>query len=205
MNFLPHKKVILFTLLIVSFLHNSYSQDEQNKWIIGVGMNAVDFFPTGEPSEFTGNNGGFFSGITNAKDHWNVSAPTVNVTRYLKNRFSVDASISMNNITKVGDFKTQNTSYFAIDATAQYDILKNTEKFKPYVFAGGGYTWVDSKGWGLVDVGLGTNYWFSKKFGVRVQGAYKHSGDKKHRVLSHFQYTFGLVMKLNTNSKFICN
>ncbi len=204
MNFLPHKKVVISISLFFVF-NTTFSQDSQNKWIVGIGINAVDFFPTGEPSEFTGNNGGFFSGITNAKDHWNVSAPTVSITRHLKNRFSVDASISMNNITKIGVFETQNTSYFAIDATAQYNILQNSEKFKPYAFVGGGYTWIDSKGWGLVDVGLGTNYWFGKKFGVRLQGTYKHSGDKEHKVLSHFQYTFGLVMKLNTNSKFICN
>jgi outer membrane protein W len=204
MNFLPHKKVTTLTFLILFSFQISFSQDEQNKWVLGAGFNAVDFFPTGEPSEFTGNNGGFFSGITNAKDHWNVSAPSINITRHIKNRFSADASISINNITKIGAIETETLSYFGLDVTLQYNFLENSEKFKPYAFAGGGYTWLESKGWGMVDVGLGANYWFGKKFGARLQGAYKHSGDKNHDVLSHFQYSLGIIMKLNTNSKFIC-
>jgi outer membrane protein W len=205
MNFSPHKKVVILTFLITCFFQVSFSQDEQNKWVLGAGFNAVDFFPTGEPSEFTGNNGGFFSGISNAKDHWNVSAPSINITRHLKNRFSADVSISINNITKVGAFETKSLSYFSVDTSLQYSILDNSSKFSPYAFVGGGYTWINSKGWGTFNAGLGTNYWFSNKFGAKLNMAYKHSGDKKHRVLSHFQYSFGLIVKLNTNSKFVCN
>lgn len=204
MNFLPHKKVTALSILLFFFI-TVFSQDSKNKWIIGIGINAVDFYPTGEPSELTGNNSGFFSGITNAKDHWNVSAPTIYVSRHLKNQFSIGTSISMNNITKIGDIDTQRLSYFGLDATLQYNILEKSQKFKPYVFVGGGYTWVDSKGWGLLDVGLGTNYWFSNKFGLKIDGMYKHSGDNKHKVLSHFLYSFSIVYRLNTNSKFICN
>ena len=206
MNFLPHKKAVILAFFILFFFQTSFSQNQQNKWIVGIGVNAVDFFPTGEPSELTGNNGGFFSGITNAKEHWNVSAPTINVSRHIKNSFSVDASISINNITKIGVFDTKRLSYFGVDTSIQYSILDNSSKFTPYVFVGGGYTWINSKGWGTFNAGLGTNYWFSDKFGAKIQGAYKHSGDKDFDVLSHFQYSLSAILKLNSKrGKFLCN
>lgn len=198
MKFYPHKIVIIIVALFFLAIQHSYSQDQDNKWVIGVGVNVVDFYPTNESSSATGNNGGFFSGITNAKDHWNVSAPSINVSRHIKNRFSADASLSMNKISKVGDFEVDNLSYFAVDIAAQYDILDSSKKLRPYVYAGTGYTWVDSKGWGTINIGLGSNYWFNDKFGVKINAIYKHSGeDKVDKLLSHFQYSLSVVLKLN--------
>ena len=54
MKFLHSRKVIII-LLLTSVIQYSYSQSEENKWIIGIGMNATDFYPTNEPTELTGN------------------------------------------------------------------------------------------------------------------------------------------------------
>jgi len=198
MKFHPHKTAITIVIVLFAAMQHSYSQDQDNKWVIGIGVNVVDFYPTNESSAATGNNGGFFSGITNAKDHWNVFLPTINVSRHIKNRFSADASLSINKISKIGDFEVDNLSYFAVDIAAQYDILDSSKKLRPYVYAGTGYTWVDSKGWGTINLGLGTNYWFNDKLGAKINAMYKHSGeDKTIKLLSHFQYSLGVVFKLN--------
>lgn len=205
MNFLPHKKVICSFILLLSALFFANAQDQNNKWIIGIGVNAVDFYPTGEPSEYTGNESGFFSQIVNAKDHWNVFLPSVHVTRHLKNRFSIDASITINSIKKIGNIEVDKLSYVAFDGNLQYNFLDSSHKISPYVAVGGGYTWIDSKGWGTVNAGIGSNVWFSDIFGAKVQALYKHSGDKNYDVLSHFQYSLSAIIKLNTgNGKFKC-
>ncbi|AOW21201.1 outer membrane beta-barrel protein [Urechidicola croceus] len=196
MNVLVYSKITISLLLFITINQNLFSQDENDKWILGIGMNAVDFYPTNEPD--IGNDGGLFNGITNAKDHWNVSIPTLSVTRYLKNKFSADASISISKLTKIGDIEVDELSYFGIDGSIQYRFLEISNKLVPYVYAGGGYTWVDSKGSGTVNLGLGTNYWFTDKFGARVQAGYKHSDRKHEQLLSHFLYSFSVVFKLNS-------
>lgn len=198
MKFYPHKTAISIVILLLLTIQHSYSQDQDNKWVVGIGMNAIDFYPTNESSSATGNNGGFFSGITNAKDHWNVFLPTINISRHIKNKFSADASLSINKISKVGDFAVDNLSYLAVDIAAQYDILDSSKKLRPYVSAGTGYTWVDSKGWGTINVGLGSNYWFNDRLGAKINAMYKHSGeDKVNKLLSHFQYSLSVILKLD--------
>ena len=192
------KTFLIISLLVVTTVQYTYSQDQDNKWVIGIGVNAVDFYPTNELSTVTGNNGGFFNGITNAKDHWNVFLPTINASRHIMDRFSVDASLSINKISKVGDFEVDDLSYLGVDVVGQYAFRDSSKKLIPFALAGVGYTWVDSKGWGTINVGLGSNYWFNEKLGAKVNAVYKHSGeDKTIKLLSHFQYSLGVVFKLN--------
>lgn len=197
-NFLAIR-TFLFTAFIFLISIKSFSQDEHDKWVIGIGLNAVDFFPTNEPN--TGNDVGLFNEFANAKDHWNIFAPKVNVTRHLKNKFSIDGSLSVNNLTKIGDVEVDNLVYFAIDGALQYRFLENYKNFTPFVFAGGGYTWIDWYGAGTINAGLGTDYWINDKFGVNVQANYKYSDPKYEQLLSHFYYSFSLVLKLSGRGK----
>ncbi len=202
MRHLLYKKVTFLVILITTLFNQSiHSQDQDSKWVIGLGVNAIDFYPTNQSSEITGNNEGFFSGITNAKDHWNVFAPTVNVTRHIRNKFSADVSISINQIYKIGDSAVDNLFYFAVDGAVQYHILDSTKKLNPFVYAGGGYTFIDEKGSGTLNFGLGVNYWFAKRFGAKVQATYKYSDPKYEQVLAHFYYSLGIVFKLKSNSR----
>ena len=42
-------KIALLALLFVAGFSNVNAQDEDNPWTIGIGVNAVDFFPTNQP------------------------------------------------------------------------------------------------------------------------------------------------------------
>ena len=72
-------------MLCCSFF-SSKAQSNTNNWVVGVGANAVDYFPVTEISD-NGNTWGFMNEITNAKDHWNIYGPRLNVTRYWKIKF----------------------------------------------------------------------------------------------------------------------
>ncbi|UMB52981.1 transporter [Lutibacter sp. A64] len=190
-------------------MKTAYSQDQFNKWVIGIGINAVDYFPVLNPTHFpgldpsTGNQDGFFNEIWNAEDHWNVFAPRINVTRYWKNRISLDVSFSVNEITRYGDIEIDAISYYAIDGNLQYSLVNPENYFTPFIYAGGGYTFADRSG-GTVNAGIGANYWFSDSFGLNAQGGYKYNSPD-YQLKPHMFYSFSVVMKLNAQRRYKWN
>src|SRR5690606_16831558 len=118
-----------------------------------------------------------FSEYFNAKEHWNVlpSVSYLNVSRYIGNGFAVGLTGSVNKIDKLvtrtpgtDDYMVTDPgdlTYYAVDALAKYGFL-NESWFNPYLHLGGGYTWIDNKGTGTVNGGLGINFWFSENVGL---------------------------------------
>lgn len=203
------KKIILLLFINVVLMSNIYSQDEYNKWVVGIGINAVDYFPTLNPTHYPGfdasrgNQDGFFNEITNAQDHWNVFAPRINVTRYWKNRISLDLSASVNKITKLGDIEIDAISYYAIDGNVQFCLVNPENYFTPFIYAGGGYTFADRSG-GTVNGGIGGNYWFNESLGISAQGGYKYNSPD-FQLVPHLFYSFSIIMKLNAQRRFLWN
>jgi len=181
----------LSRLLVVGLLvlasNNIQAQDEDNPWQIGFGVNAVDFYPTGDVSSF-GNE--FF----NANDHWNIlpSISYVGLSRYLGDGISLGVRGSLNRIQKVGDLEVDDWSYYGLDGTIKYNFLKNTT-IDPFVEIGGGYTWVRDIGAGTINGGIGANVWFNDNIGLTLQTQYKHSFEDY--LLKHFQHMLGLSIK----------
>lgn len=175
-------------LLLVSF--NAKAQDSDNPWAIGIGINAVDFYPTGEDAPF----GGYFDEFFNYGDHYNIlpSLSTVTVSRYLSDGFTLGVTGSLNKIENMGDMKVDDLTYYGVDGTIKYNFLKSTT-FDPYLGVGGGYTWVDEIGAGTLNGTLGFNVWFSENVGLNLQTSYKHSFEDY--LNTHFQHSAGLVIK----------
>jgi outer membrane protein OmpA-like peptidoglycan-associated protein len=175
-------------LLLLSF--NAKAQDDNNPWAIGIGVNAVDFYPTGEDAPL----GGYFDEFFNFGDHYNMvpSLSSIWVSRYLSDGFSLTVAGSLNKIEHWGDASVDDLSYYGIDGTIKYNFLKSTT-FDPYLGVGGGYTWVDEIGAGTLNGALGFNVWFSENVGFSIQTSYKHAFEDY--LSSHFQHTAGLVIK----------
>ena len=61
------KYILLLFFINIVFVNTSYSQDQYNKWVVGIGINAIDYFPVLNPTHFpgldpsTGNQDGFFN------------------------------------------------------------------------------------------------------------------------------------------------
>ena len=71
--------VVSFMLLVVVQL---FSQSKDDKWIFGVGVTAVDFYPTK-----VGNSVGMFNEFANASDHWSISGPRIHISHIQGSRF----------------------------------------------------------------------------------------------------------------------
>ncbi|MEM8998706.1 MAG: OmpA family protein [Bacteroidota bacterium] len=185
-------KLLVVGLLFLGF-NNLQAQDENNPWQVSVGVNAIDVYPTND-NDASYPTGNLFSEYFNVNDHWNIipSLSYVSVSRYIGDGFSVGARGSLNKIEQLGDVAADDLSYYSVDGTIKYNILKNT-KIDPFVEFGGGYTWVDEIGAGTVNGGIGANYWFSDSFGVTLQTQYKHAFEDYG--IQHFQHMAGINVR----------
>ncbi len=198
-------RLLFVTVLLMSF-STSNAQDKNNPWAIGIGANAVDFYPVGEDIP----QGEYFDEYFNATDHWNIlpSISRVSVSRYLSDGFTFSAIGTINRIDKFGsnvDLTTGNETtnnvddltYYGVDGAITYsfrDLINgNGGWFDPYLGVGGGYSWVDEIGAGTVNGTLGFKIWLSESVGIEAQSAYKHSFEDY--LPKHFQHSVGVVFK----------
>ena len=201
------KKVLLIALAVVCF-NNLYAQDEDNPFVIEVGTNVVDFYPTDAkvddfdftpvPEPYADDakvSGGMFADFFNS-DHWNTGAAIsrLRIGYYVGSGFSVGLTGTFNSITNLGDFKVESLSYFGTDLDIRWSFINEPGWFEPYILAGGGYAWLNGAGNGVAGGGLGFNVWFNDWIGANVQTKYKHSFDES-KLLPHWQHAVGLVLK----------
>lgn len=175
-------------MLFVGLTANA--QDQNNPWSIGIGVNAVDYYPVGE----TAPRGEFFDEFFNVGDHYNIlpSVSTLSVGYYVGDGFSIGATGSLNKIDKWGDAEVDDLSYYGLDGIIKYNFLKNTT-FDPFLGVGGGYTWLDQNGAGTLNGTAGFNVWFNDNFGITYSSSYKH--DFEETVYSHFQHNLGVTIQ----------
>ena len=183
-------KLAVMALFALATVGTASAQDSDNPWVVGFGVNAVDFRI---PTDF----------VDYSKDYigtgdWNIlpSVSRISVDRYLNDGFSLQLAGSLN---KIKTFRAENDMdelYWAIDASVKYDLnslFGNTGWFDPYVYLGGGYANLGDNGEGTLNAGLGFNTWFNDNLGLNFQ-----SGAKKefaNKVQDHFQHSIGLVFK----------
>ena len=188
------KTIFLFFFLFLNLL--VHSQDTANKWVVGIGVNAVDYYPTDEDGM-----GGFFNEISNSQDHWNIYGPKLNVSRFLTNKLNADVSFSLNKITKLGDITNVDLMYYALDANLHYNFLGNENRFVPFLVIGAGYNWVEGfNSAGTINAGFGANYWLSEKIAINMEAAYKYNSPD-YKLMSHFQYGLSVLFKLNSSNR----
>lgn len=196
-------KVLLIVLAVVCF-SSVNAQDKDNRWLVEIGTNAVDFYPTGAdvdpddpiavplPTDATGDFGEDYFNT----DHWNQGAfiSRLKVGYYVGSGFSVGLAGSFNTIKKFGDVSTESLSYLSTDLDVKWAFIRKQIWFDPYIMLGGGYTWLDGDGNGTGNAGLGINFWFNDWLGANIQSVYKHSFDED-KLLPHFQHAVGVVFK----------
>ena len=184
---------LMFALLLVLGYSNANAQDNNNPWLFSFGVNAVDFYPTGEDVPL----GKSFDEFFNVGDHYNIipSLSTLTVSKYLGDGFSLGVIGSLNKIEKFGDSKVDDLSYYSADVIIKYSLseLLNCNKLEPYLGVGGGYSWVDKIGAGTLNGTFGLYYWLNDVWGLTAQSSYKHSFEDN--LATHFQHSLGLSIK----------
>jgi len=183
---MKHLRKVLLTLLVVASFSSMNAQDANNPWSVGFGSNAVHN-PSSRADIF-------------AIQDWNImpSFSKFSVGKYVDDGFSIVGDLSINTISISGGLKVPERSFMALDANIKYDlnnILGETSLFDPYVLLGGGYAWVDQKGAGTLNAGVGTNVWFSEHFGLNFQAVGKHVFNDFFLADNHWQFSAGIVLK----------
>ncbi|HEY9168391.1 MAG TPA: OmpA family protein [Lutibacter sp.] len=189
---MKHLKIAMLALFLITGLSNLNAQDKNNPWAIGIGVNAVDFYPTNAL-------GSWGDEFFNIGDHYNIlpAISRITVGKYLEDGFTIEGTGSLNQISKIGDKSVSDLMYVGLDGALKYDlnyVIGETGWFDPYVLVGGGYTWIDKFGTATVNGGGGINFWFSDNIGLNVESKYKHSFNSDN-VLRHFQHSVGIVLK----------
>jgi len=183
-------QLLLAVIAIVAFTVNA--QDSNNPWLVKIGTNAVDFYPTGQVDyDYISDKIGeeYFN-----FDHYNDAyvLSDVRIGRYLGDKFSLVGSIKGNKITHLGEKETD-LSFFNMNLDVKYNICNEAKKLRPYIFAGGGYTWLEKEDAGNLNGGLGLEYWFNDNIGFYVESAYHHTFDAN--VLPYLQHGVGVAFK----------
>jgi len=183
-------QLLLAVIVIVTLTANA--QDKNNPWLVKLGVNAVDFYPTGQIdydyiSDKVGE--GYFDFT-----HYNAAyvISDLRVARYLGDKFSLVGSFKVNKITSLGE-KDVNYSFLNPNLDVKYSICKEDKKFQPYIFAGGGYTWLGKEDGANLNGGLGLEYWVSDNVGLYIESAYHHVFDAN--VLPYLQHGLGIAVK----------
>ncbi len=188
-------KISLSLICLLMFIGTVNAQDRNNNIAVGIGLNAVDFYPTN--SGLTGH-GTWFSEYFNTGDHYNIlpGITRLTVSKYLADGFSIEAAGSINKVSKIGDNSVSNMAYYGLDGAVKYDLntaFGETGSFDPYVSVGGGYSWLNSHGTGTFNGGIGFNIWFNETVGLNVESKYKHSFESM--IVQHFQHGLGLMIR----------
>lgn len=191
----------MLAFLMFAGVTSVQAQDEDNKWALSFGINAVDF-----------NNGGFNDIGGMIKDYlgtsdWNVlpAISTVSVSRYMNYGLSVKVSGSLNKIDKVPSGNVDGLSFFALDAAAIYDLnslFGQTGWWDPFVSFGVGGAWIDEDSGFTITPGWGFNSWFNENVGLSFSSTYNSAGwttgdFDSVGASSYFQHSLGLIIKFN--------
>jgi OOP family OmpA-OmpF porin len=196
----------LFVAVLLAMGLNAQAQDENNPWAISFGANAVDT-RVGSASTFED----VFTNYFNARDNWNIlpSVSYLNVSRHVGDNFSFGITGSVNKIDKfvyrqsgTSEYTVANPgdlTYYGVDGVIKYSFMNaiGTKWFDPYLHLGGGYTWIDEKGNGTANGGLGVTFWFVENVGLTLQSTYKHTfeDEMEANVPRHLQHFAGLTFK----------
>ncbi len=200
---MKHLSRFLVASLLVLGFSTANAQDQNNPWAVSIGVNAVDFFPTGGKLLTQGE---IFDEYFNVSDHWNIlpSVSKLSVGRYVGDGFTFTASGTVNKIEKVGEFKDGtpapevDMSYYAVDGKISYSLkdLIKTKWFDPYLGVGGGYTWVEEIGAGTLNGSVGFNFWLTENLAFNIESTYKHVFEKyevSNYPPTHFQHSAGIT------------
>ncbi|MBT8274764.1 MAG: OmpA family protein [Bacteroidia bacterium] len=205
---MKHLNTFLVATLLLLGVGVTNAQDENNPWAIEVGVNAVDVYPVGLDDEGRFPNmigdaaikGDLFDEYFNANDHWNIlpSISRVSVGRYIGSGFTLTAAGSVNKITKLGNVKINDVTYYSADGEIEYslrDLIGGPGGWiDPTIGVGGGYTWVDDVGFGTANLLAGMRFWVAENLALSFQSAYKHSFEDDYGII-HFQHSAGIMFK----------
>ena len=189
---MKHLKIAMLALFTFALAINVSAQDENNPWVVGFGMNAVDNY---SGVDFSSQ----FNDLLGNKD-WNIlpSISRISAEKYLEKGFSVQLAGTLNKITTHLIEDDADYLLWSFGALVKYDLnnlLGETSWFDPYVGLGGDYVGSGRSDQSelMLHGAIGFNVWFNDNLGLNFQHSDKLGMVKNVR--SHYQNSIGLVIK----------
>jgi len=182
-------KFVAMLMITISLINFSNAQSTTRPWLIGLGMNAVDFHA---PHEFSD----YFK-----TSYWNTVPAIGHLTvgRTLNSSLALDLQFGGARITvDSGGNEVGGKGFVNGNLNLRYKfdngyIIKENAVAGPYAFirAGGDYISEDDKFRPNLGGGIGLNLWLWKDFGVYVQTSYNWATDDA----SYMEHTAGVVVR----------
>lgn len=188
-----HRGVFLLLTLFIANL--TTAQDENNPWVITVGINAIDTYPTNSSGDNLGGNSGNWFEKFYDTDHWNVgqSLSTLGVSKNITEGFSLGARYSLNRLTKLGDVEVNELSFNSFDLILRNSLANKGATWEPFTELGASYFWISGEGNFGFNVGAGLAYWANDNLGVSYQANYRNSVGETGA--DHFQHLLGVNIR----------
>jgi len=190
-NFQFGTSFILKTYVIISlllFCTNSFSQYNENKWIISASLDAVDLYPTGIKTNAPYYpQGGIFEDLFNVSDHWNFGGPSVSISKLIYKGLYFGTEMSINKIKKIEGQDNFNYTFYGGQVFLKKTFY-STKKTRPFLKLGYGVSGIDRVLFGdtipfsqyfskTLSPGFGVHFRITNNFGFEISSSFNKAID----------------------------
>ena len=190
-NFQFDTSFILKTYIIISlllFCTNSFSQYNENKWIISASFDAVDLYPTGIKIDAPYYpQGGIFEDLFNVSDHWNFGGPSVSISKLIYKGLYFGTELSINKIKKIEGQDNFDYTFYGGQVFLKKTFY-STKKARPFLKLGYGISGIDRGLFGdtipfsqyfskTLSPGFGVHFRITNNFGFEISSSFNKAID----------------------------
>ena len=190
-NFQFGTSFILKTYVIISLLllcTNSFSQYNENKWIISASFDAVDLYPTGVKTDAPYYpQGGIFEDLFNVSDHWNFGGPSVSISKLIYKGLYFGTEMSINKIKKIEGQDNFDYTFYGGQVFLKKTFY-STKKARPFLKLGYGISGIDRGLFGdtipfsqyfskTLSPGFGVHFRITNNFGFEISSSFNKAID----------------------------
>jgi len=190
-NFQFGASFILKTYVIISLLllcTNSFSQYNENKWIISASFDAVDLYPTGIKTDAPYYpQGGIFEDLFNASDHWNFGGPSISISKLIYKGLYFGTEMSINKIKKIEGQDNFDYTFYGGRVFLKKTFY-STKKARPFLKLGYGISGIDRGLFGdtipfsqyfskTLSPGFGVHFRITNNFGFEISSSFNKAID----------------------------
>lgn len=182
-------KNFFIALLFITTSITAFSQNSKN-WVISYGLGS-----------FNNLNNNIIG--KNYLKYNTVSYPnSLSVEKNMYKNFSLKFNGYINQFenqtNQVTTAKNKTDLFLAVDVNLKYDLSEGFGKnnwLNPFVTGGFGYSKFDIVGDAKLNVGVGSNFWINKNFGIQLNSTYNKNIQLKDS--DYFTYHVGMVVKFD--------
>lgn len=207
-SFFELKSYIIILLLLITT--NSFSQYNENKWIISASFDAVDLFPTGPKIDAPYYpQGEFFEDLFNVSDHWNFGGPSISISKLIYKGLYFGAEMSLNKIKKIEGQDNIDYPYYAGQVFLKKTFY-STKKIRPFIKFGYGVSGIDRGLFGdtipfsqyfskTLSPGIGVQFRITDHFGFEISSSFNKAIDING--ITHLRHKASIYLGIGDRDK----